>query len=91
MTFCTSLKSEYTALCVTSMCDGNLCPCPAAGSTNSSLCKYQNPSRVPSYCLRELSRGKFMVCYKDITLLESVGEGNSKNIMTICIPITITI
>ena len=31
--------------------------------------------RVPSHYLRELTRGKFVINYEDIILLDSIGEG----------------
>ena len=34
-------------------------------------------SRVPSYHMRELTRGQFMVKSKDITLLNCIGEGQN--------------
>ena len=33
--------------------------------------------RVPSHYLRELTRGKFVINYVDITLLDSIGEGTT--------------
>ena len=35
-------------------------------------------SRVPSYHMRELARGKFMVKSNEITLLECIGEGQNE-------------
>ena len=36
---------------------------------------YENRVRLPSQYLRELTRGKFVIKYADITLLEIIGEG----------------
>ena len=35
-------------------------------------------NRVPSYHMRELVRGRFMVKSKEITLLECIGEGQNE-------------
>ena len=53
----------------------------ASNTSASSLHVYEKRPRVPSHRLRELTRGKFIVNYKDITLLESIGEGC---IQTLC-------
>ena len=45
---------------------------PASESTTFSHISW---TRVPSYRLRELARGKFLIKSGDITLLECVGEG----------------
>ncbi|CAI8036248.1 Hepatocyte growth factor receptor, partial [Geodia barretti] len=47
-------------------------PWPASESTTFSHISW---TRVPSYRLRELARGKFLVKSGDITLLECIGEG----------------
>ena len=55
----------------------------ASRNAASSLQVYEN--RVPSHHARQLTRGKFVVQFKDITLLECIGEGdmptNNDNIL----------
>ena len=36
---------------------------------------YANRPRVPSHHVRQLTRGRFLVDFKDITLLDCIGEG----------------
>ena len=41
----------------------------------NSVPSYENRLRIPSCHVRQLTRGKFIVKYEDITLLECIGEG----------------
>ena len=36
---------------------------------------FENRARIPSHYMREMTRGRFMIKHKDITLLETIGEG----------------
>ena len=43
--------------------------------STSSLRVDETRARVPSRHMRELSRGNFTIKYEDITLLDTIGEG----------------
>ena len=49
-------------------------------ATQSLLQIHGKHTRVPSRHMRELTRGKFVVKYEDITLLEAIGEGIAKGV-----------
>ena len=53
----------------------------ASNASGSPPHVYEKRPRIPSHRLRELTRGKFIINYKDITLLESIGEGYNTNIV----------
>ena len=48
-----------------------------AGDSKHLLQVHRLRTRVQSHHMRELTRGKFLVKSKDITLLECIGEGLS--------------
>lgn len=43
--------------------------------TGSGDASENNKPSVPSHCVRELQLGNFVIRYKDITLLNCIGEG----------------
>ena len=49
-------------------------------ATQSLLQIHGKHTRVPSRHMREITRGKFVVKYEDITLLEAIGEGIAKGV-----------
>ena len=58
-------------------------PQPTRSTTDATQCLLQihgKHTRVPSQHMRELTRGKFVVKYEDITLLEAIGEGIAKGV-----------
>ena len=50
----------------------------------------ENQTKVPSQCLQELSRGKFLVKYEDIILKETIGEGVLCTIVLAYYPLLLT-
>ena len=54
---------------------GDQVPIKVAKDSSGYLHQPVLRSRVPSYHMRELARGQFMVKNKDITLLDCIGEG----------------
>ena len=49
----------------------------ASDDSSSSLQVPESRNRVPTYHMRELARGKFLLNIDDITLLDCIGEGSS--------------
>ena len=54
------------------MCIESAIPGSSKGSFSVSG---ESRTRVQSYYMRELTRGRFIVKYSDITLLDTIGEG----------------
>ena len=50
-------------------------PCQATAAKFGSVQAYESRVRVHSTHLRELTRGKFIIKYENITLLDNIGEG----------------
>ena len=49
----------------------------ASDGSSSSLQVPGSRNRVPTYHMRELARGKFLLNIDDITLLDCIGEGSN--------------